>query len=123
MTRILTALFVLFLSLSAQAGTITIVSQSCNVANTSCALVGDGGQQISINPQSAAMTIDGKAYTGAITSSVLIERTNYRVTSELTYTFTPTATADAMHILARSGSGRGGYQWHAHYLFTSVTVY
>lgn len=119
-----TALFALcLLSLNAQAGVIDIVSQSCNVANTSCDLVGDGGQKINIKPQAGQMTVNGAPYAGAVTSSVLVESTTYRRTLDVTFTFTPTATVDAMHVYARSGSGRGGYQWHEHWVFTTVTVY
>lgn len=106
--------------------TITIVAQTCNVANTSCVLQGDGGQVITINavsPGLAPMVIDGADYTLTDVSGVVVTATNYRRVIDLTYTYSPTAVVEAEHILARSGSGRGGWAWHSHYLFLTVTMY
>lgn len=119
----LTLILALF-GFSAQAQTvISVVSQTCNVANTACVLQGDGGQMVTINPRSAEMAIDGVAYAGAVSSSVVTVNTLYRHVSDVEFTFVPTATVDAMYVLARSGSGRGGWAWHAHWVFTSITLY
>jgi|SRR6266850_5789500 len=122
--KILAGLAFCLIGLGAQAQTvITVVSQTCNVANTTCVLQGDGGQVINVNPQAATMDIDGVPYTGSITSFVTVSATNYRRVSDVTFTFTPTAELDAVYILARSGSGRGGWAWHPHWVFNSITVY
>lgn len=121
------ALILLMTALSAHAQTtITVVSQTCNVANTACVLQGDGGQVITINavsPGLAPMAIDGADYALTDVSGVVVTATNYRRVIDLTYTYSPTTVVEAEHILARSGSGRGGWAWHSHYLFLTVTVY
>lgn len=103
--------------------TITVVSQTCNVANTACVLQGDGGQVITLDPTSVKMSIDDVGYLGAVTSSVVLTSTLYRHTSDVTFTFTPTAQVDAIYTLARGGSGRGGWAWHPHWQFLTITVY
>lgn len=105
---------------------ITVIAQTCNVANTACVLQGDGGQVITIDPVSpglAPMVIDGTDYALTDVQGVVVTSTLYRRVIDLTYTFSPTAVVEAEHILARSGSGRGGWAWHSHYLFLTVTVY
>lgn len=105
---------------------ITVVAQTCNVANTACVLQGDGGQVITIDavsPGLAPMVIDGTDYALTDVQGVVVTSTLYRRVIDLTYTFSPTVVVEAEHILARSGSGRGGWAWHSHYLFLTVTVY
>lgn len=124
MKKFLSGLCLAALSIAAQGQTVvSIVSETCNVANTACAMTGDGGQLMLFNPQSGALTVDGVPYTGKLTSSVPVSTTNNRRVSEIAFTFNPSAVLEGSYIAARSGSGRGGYQWHHHWVFDTLTIY
>lgn len=104
---------------------IAIVGAMCNVAQTSCVLNGDGGQVITLNPQSSPVTmaVDGIAYSGAYTSYVQTDSGNFHRSYDFTVTFSPTATLTGTRWFSRSGSGRGGWAWHSHFDFDTLTVY
>lgn len=125
--KILAGLAFCLIGLTAQAQTIIgITGSTCNTAQTTCVLQGDGGQVILVdNPGGpvVSMTIDGNTYQGSVTSTVVTENTLYHKTVDYTATFVPTATMDYAHRLSRSGSGRGGWAWHSHWDFDTVTVY
>jgi hypothetical protein len=110
----------------AQAQTvITVVGQLCNVAQTTCVLQGDGGQAVvlDIGTSVVTMTIDGVPYSGTTTSYVQTQSTNYYRSYDVTMTFVPTATLEAVSFYTRSGSGRGGWAWHKHWDFNTITIY
>jgi hypothetical protein len=125
-----TAIILGITALSAHAQTvINIVSQTCNVAQTACVLQGDGGQVIALDPASVTMVLNDVSYTGSVTSYVPIQSCPprpfacYRVSYDVTMTFSPTAELTAVRSFTRSGSGRGGWAWHPHWLFETITVY
>jgi hypothetical protein len=121
------ALLALALGLSTvQAQTvITIVGQTCNVAQNICVLQGDSGQAVvlDISPSAVYMTIDGVPYSGTTTSEVQTQATNFYRSYDVTMTFTPTAVVEGAKFYTRSGSGRGGWAWHQHWDFETITVY
>jgi hypothetical protein len=103
---------------------INIAQQTCNVALTACVLIGDGGQVITLNPQTVEMTVDGVPYTDAASATYAqTENTLYRRSYDVTLTFTPIAQLGAVLWFSRSGSGRGGWAWHQHWTFLTLTVY
>jgi hypothetical protein len=102
--------------------TFAIVAQSCNVALTSCVMFDENGAEYDLvgGPwvYSGNVTVNGVACTAKTTG---ISSNLYRVYRSLEITCDDGTVLDGSANSARSGSGRGGWAWHTHVSFDSVT--
>lgn len=114
----------LALSIPVQAQSVVdVTSESCNVANTFCTFQGSDGNVYIINPQTRNLSQGTLNYIPTASSCTQTINTLYRYECDFVFTYTPTAVLTGTYIRARSGSGRGGYQWHTHYIFDTLTIY
>jgi hypothetical protein len=98
----------------------------CNVANTVCRYTDDATHalKIVVTLQPAfGVTVDATSYTVTQAVATTLVDTLYRRVVDLEYTLAPTATLSGLRTMARSGSGRGGWAWHTHYVFSALTIY
>lgn len=116
------ALAALFAAPAYSQSIVDVVSQTCNADFTECKLQGSDGKLYIVNPVAATMVEGTTNYTGTkvYTTEIL---TNYKYQAGVVFTFTPTATLDATYSRVRSGSGKGGWTWHTHWVFDSITLY
>lgn len=118
------AALLLVLSIPAHSQSVVdFTSESCNTQNTLCTLQGSDGNVYVVNPQIPSLSQGSTLYTATGSSCATTLNTVYRYECDFTFTFTPTAVLTGTYIRARSGSGRGGYQWHTHYIFDTLTIY
>lgn len=112
---------------------ITITGASCNVAQTVCSLANDAGDTITfvngtsgvslvVTAISADLTTTTTTYTGQLTYTAPTTNTLYRVVNPWTATLTPPAVLTGERVMARSGSGRGGWAWHVHMGFDTLEI-
>ena len=98
----------------------------CNIANTVCRYTDDTTHAmrivVALQP-TFGVTVDGSAYTVTQGVATALVNTNYRKVFDLEYTLAPTAVLSGLKTMARSGSGRGGWAWHTHFVFSTLTVY
>ena len=98
----------------------------CNIANTLCRYTDETthAMQIVVTLQPTfGLKVNGTAYTVTQGVATSLVDTNYRKVFDLEYTLAPTATLSGLKTMARSGSGRGGWAWHTHFVFSALTLY
>lgn len=120
-----------FFAISAQAQTVYPLGAGACLAtdggrSVTCT-VPDGAQfdsfTYNILTGAAVFSRAGVVYTGAYTQGPATVYTATLHENPFTVTLFPTAEVVGTKLMQRSGSGRGGYQWHTFYRFDSLTVY
>ena len=120
--KVLLALALCLTAVTVQAETMTITSTMCNVALTSCTLISDDPDVVSLafSPSTTKLSeVENDANgVGVLTEQVgaLIYDTttgnNYHKATPFTVTYNSGDVLTGIRTANRSGSGRGGYQWH-----------
>lgn len=126
------ALIWVFMS-GAQAQTVVAInSQSCNVALSQCTLTDSSGDTLVVQGQwvySGAVTVGVTTSAGpqltrtCVAARTLVSRTNYKIIDDLTITCGDGSSLSGTYSATRSGSGRGGWAWHPHVSFETLTLY
>ncbi len=131
------ALLLAFCGYAVNAQTIVGLSTgSCNAAETVCSVPNDSGDTItfvhnastgsvslvvtSVNPDLTTSTV---TYAGQLLNGASTTSTNYLIVTPFTANLSPTATLTGNIRKTRSGSGRGGWAWHTHWDFQTLTIY
>lgn len=133
MTRLMIVAMAVLACGTGQAQTVSAVSsQTCNVALTQCLLVDAAGNSIVVQGQAVYaghVNVSVVTPSGAVPSKVctasrtVLSQTLYRVVSDLRLACGDGSALDGTYTASRSGSGRGGWAWHYHVAFDSVTLY
>jgi hypothetical protein len=109
-----------------------ITAQTCNVALSQCTLT---------DSNAATVVVQGQwVYSGSVTVSVVtsagtqptrscsasrtaVSQTNYKIVDDLVVNCNDGSSLSGTYTATRSGSGRGGWAWHSHVFFESLTLY
>jgi len=129
------ALFVLLAMLGSGAcaqAVSTISAQTCNVALSQCTLTDTSGNSVVVHGQwvySGTVSMDVVTPGGAqptrtcVASRTLVSQTLYKIIDDLTITCGDGSSLTGTYSATRSGSGRGGWAWHSHVSFETLTLY
>ncbi len=136
MKTILALMLALFgLAVSAQT-VVGLSTGSCNAAETVCSVPNDAGDTITfvynasngtvslvVTSVNADLTTSTVTYSGLLQTGAPTSNSNYLIVTPFASTLSPTATLTGNIRKTRSGSGRGGWAWHTHWDFQTLTVY
>lgn len=133
MKRIVLLSLVSALSLPSHAQTVsTITSQSCNVALSQCTLTDSNTDTVVVQGQwvySGAVTVSVVTLAGAqptrscTASRTPVSQTLYKIVEDLTIACGDGSELTGTYTATRSGSGRGGWAWHPHVFFETLSLY
>jgi hypothetical protein len=130
MKKLFTILALALAAFCAQAQTVIDLTGSvCNVAQTVCSITSDPAHSITFTfayntpASTVTLTVDGQIYTGTLVLETATVNTLYYRTYPFSSTLFPTAVLEGSRYYTRSGSGRGGWAWHSHWQFDTLTVY
>ena len=133
MTKFIAFLLALFITSQASAQTSTaVVSQTCNVQLNLCTLATADGEAITLQGQwvysgnvaATWVATDGsQTVKQCVAQRTPVSQSLYRIVADLVVACGDGSSVSGLYTSTRPGSGRGGWAWHPHVVFETVTVY